>query len=145
MSWYKPIPMPVSKGRFVRIELPGDTRILSLAEVEVFSAGKNIAVKQKASASSAAHGGVPERAVDGNTDGNFANGSVTCTQEPSANPWWEVDLGRTVDVETIQVFNRSDCCGDRLNGFTLKILNGKRQVVFSKENVQAGQVIEFSQ
>ncbi|MGB1127438.1 MAG: glycosyl hydrolase family 95 catalytic domain-containing protein, partial [Opitutales bacterium] len=141
----KPIPMPASKGRFVRIELPGNERILSLAEVEVFSEGKNIALKQKTSASSAAYGGVPERAVDGNTDGNFANGSVTCTQEPSANPWWEVDLGRTVEVETIKLFNRSDCCGDRLNGFTIKLLDAKRQDVWLKENVEAGLAIQFGE
>ena len=89
----KPIPMPVSKGRFVRIELPGNERILSLAEVEIYEGGKNVAVKQKATASSAVYGGVPERAVDGNTDGKFGNASVTCTKEPSANPWLEVDLG----------------------------------------------------
>lgn len=37
--------------RFVRIELPGDKRILTLAEVEVFVAGKNIAPGGKATQS----------------------------------------------------------------------------------------------
>ena len=129
----KKVSMPATKGRFVRIELPGNERILSLAEVEVTEGGKNIALKQKATASSAVYGGVPERAVDGNTDGNFANASVTHTMEPSANPWWEVDLGRTFDIEKIRVFNRADFLGQRLNGFMLKILDEKRQVVFSTE------------
>ena len=35
-------------GRFVRVELPGDGRTLSLAEVEVFADGKNIAVNKTA-------------------------------------------------------------------------------------------------
>lgn len=38
--------------RFVRIGLPGDNRILTLAEVEVISSGKNIAPTGKATQSS---------------------------------------------------------------------------------------------
>ena len=86
---------------------------------------------------------MPERAVDGNTDGNFANGSVTCTQEPSANPWWEVDLGRCFDVEEVKVYNRTDCLGGRLDGFVLKLLDEKRQVVFSREVQKAQSVNHF--
>ena len=47
-------------ARFVRIELPGDKRILTLAEVEVFSAGRNIAAGGKATQSST-HGGAAWR------------------------------------------------------------------------------------
>ncbi len=36
------------KSRFVRVELPGSGKTLSLAEVQVFSAGRNIAVEGKA-------------------------------------------------------------------------------------------------
>ena len=35
-------------GRYVRVTLPGDGRILSLAEVEVYSDGKNIALGKQA-------------------------------------------------------------------------------------------------
>ncbi len=38
-----------------------------------------------------ANGAVPERAVDGNTDGAWSNGSVTLTAEDgSPEPWWQV-------------------------------------------------------
>src|SRR5262249_15380972 len=50
-------------GRFVRIELPGPMRTLTLAEVEVTSDGANIARQGKASQSSTAHGGAAERAI----------------------------------------------------------------------------------
>src|SRR4030095_2813377 len=52
------------RARFVRVELPGKDRILSLAEVEVFSGGKNIATKGTASQSSIDYGGEPARAID---------------------------------------------------------------------------------
>lgn len=131
------------KGRFVRIELPGSGRVLSLAEVEVFEIGRNFALGQKASASSTEHGGTPERAVDGKTDGNFANKSVTHTATET-NPWWEVDLGQTLDIEKIKVHNRTDGAGDRLKNFTLTVLDENRKVVFEKKNVKEAEIIEFS-
>ena len=49
-------------ARFVRIELPGDKRVLTLAEVEVISGGKNVASGGKASQSST-HGAAEPRSV----------------------------------------------------------------------------------
>jgi len=55
-------------------------------------------------------------AVDGNTDGNFGDGSVTATNlDP--NPWWQVDLGASAAISSVVVWNRTDCCGFRLNDF----------------------------
>ena len=34
-------------------------------------------------------------------------------------PWWEVDLGRLADISTIKVFNRLDCCRDRLKNYNI--------------------------
>jgi hypothetical protein len=53
------------------------------------------------------------RAVDGNRDGSFVNGSVTHTNLES-HPFWEVDLGAVVPIDLIRLFNRIDCCRDRL-------------------------------
>ncbi|HRX79288.1 MAG TPA: hypothetical protein P5307_09525, partial [Pirellulaceae bacterium] len=55
-------------ARFVRIELPGDKRILTLAEVEVISGGKNIAKDGAATQSSTNGEGKAARALDGNKD-----------------------------------------------------------------------------
>jgi pimeloyl-ACP methyl ester carboxylesterase len=138
-------PLPSKAGRYVRIELPGEQRTLSLAEVEVFAGGKNVALRQKATQSSTRFGGNPERAVDGNTDGDYRNGSVTHTDLDGTNPWWEVDLGRMANVEQVLVHNRTDCLGNRLDGFTLTILDVKRNVVFSKEKVPQSAVISLLQ
>ena len=54
--------------------------------------------------------------MDGNTDGNFFDGSVTATNlDPNA--WWQVDLGASAAVSSIVVWNRTDCCGSRLNDY----------------------------
>ena len=140
----KALPLPEVSGQFIRIELPGQKRALSLAEVKVLDKGINIALKRKATQSTEAHGGAPALAVDGNVDGIYHNGSVTHTDPKGANPWWKVDLGKDSKIEEVKIYNRKDGRPERLDGFTLKILNAQRKVVFSQENVAQSQVISFS-
>ncbi|HZT80389.1 MAG TPA: PVC-type heme-binding CxxCH protein, partial [Gemmataceae bacterium] len=119
-------------GRYVRIELPGRGRTLTLAEVEVFSDGKNVARRGKATQSSTAYGGGAEKAIDGNRSGRYGDGGQTHTQEGQSNPWWQVDLGAEYPIDRIVIWNRTDDgLGKRLNNFTLKVLDGKETVVFA--------------
>ena len=53
-------------GRYVRIELPGKKKTLTLAEVEVFSDGRNVAPLGKATQKNISSGGLAERGIDGN-------------------------------------------------------------------------------
>jgi putative heme-binding domain-containing protein len=124
-------------GRFVRVELPGKNKTLTLAEVEVFSGGRNVARQGKASQKSTANGGDAAKAIDGNTSGKFADGGQSHT-EASSNPWWEVDLKAGFPIESIVVHNRTDAgFGKRLNGFTLKVLDKDRKVVFQQRKLPA--------
>ncbi len=66
--------------------------------------------------SSTDYGGVSSRACDGNTDGSYWNGSVTHTQVDN-HAYWEVNLGRTYVLQQIKIYNRTDCCLDRLTNF----------------------------
>jgi alpha-L-fucosidase len=61
--------------------------------------------------------GNPERAVDGNTDGVWSHNSVTHTLEPESEAWWQVDLGRSYDLSEIALWNRTDCCSQRLSRY----------------------------
>ena len=79
----------------------------------------NYAVLPQASSSQSSVFGsafVSDLARDGNTDGDWRNGSVTHT-ELDPNAWWEVDLGSVKNLDHILVWNRSDCCGERLVPF----------------------------
>ncbi|XP_035657358.1 deleted in malignant brain tumors 1 protein-like [Branchiostoma floridae] len=59
-------------------------------------------------------------AVDGNTNGNYSEN--TCTQTKwEANPAWWVDLGQSYVINSVVIFNRLDCCSDRLNPFNIHI------------------------
>lgn len=55
-------------------------------------------------------------AVDGNVDGNFYDASVTHTTF-EANPWWQVDLGALSTVSSVLIWNRTDCCANRLSDY----------------------------
>lgn len=124
-------------GRYVRISLPGPRRVLTLAEVEVFSGGRNVARQGTARQSSTAHGGVAKRGIDGNRSGAYSQNGQTHTAGDSRDPWWEVDLGAEVPIESVTVWTRSEANGryaDRLDGFSLSILDSDREVVFSRKN-----------
>ena len=84
----------------------------------------NVAVGKAATQRSTAYGGVAERAVDGNTDGNWSAGSVTHSAEDgSPEPWWQVDLGASVPIHSVHVWNRSDCCSERLGDYYVLVSN----------------------
>ncbi len=125
-------------GRYVRVELPGKQRTLTLAEVEVMSDGKNVARGGKATQHSTINGADAKRAIDGNKSGAFADSGQTHSREGVSDPWWEVDLGSDVLIDSVVVFNRTDSnLSDRLKGFTVKVLDKSRAAVFAKANLPA--------
>jgi putative heme-binding domain-containing protein len=128
-------------GRYVRIELPGKNKTLTLAEVEVYSGGRNVARQGKASQSSTGYGGDAGRGIDGNTSGKWGDGGQTHTEENTTNPWWEVDLKEELPISSIVIWNRTDDgLGKRLEGFKLTVLDGKRNIVFQKAKQPAPEV-----
>jgi alpha-L-fucosidase len=79
---------------------------------------RNVALGKAATQKSLAWGGTPDRAVDGDVNGAYFDGSVTHTAEDgSAEPWWQVDLGADVPIQEIAVWNRTDCCSERLSDY----------------------------
>ncbi|MBW7944186.1 DUF2341 domain-containing protein [Patescibacteria group bacterium] len=106
-------------GRYLRVQQSG-TNYLHMAEVEAFGCAtdsySNVALNKSAAQSSTNSGADASRAVDGNTNGNWAGNSVSHTNS-DANAWWQVDLGAVYDLSHINIYNRTDCCGTRLSNF----------------------------
>lgn len=116
----------------VRVSLPGSDRVLSLAEVQVFAlvdgVETNVALggdATQSSTSTASYG--PEKAIDGITEGTRT--TVTKTSR-STDPWWQVDLREAYNIVKIVLWNRLDCCPQRLEFARVFLLD-------SNENVQA--------
>ncbi len=112
------------QGRYVRVQLSG-ANYLSLAEVQVVgTAPQDLALNQTATQSSTFVVGYTDasKAADGSTNGNYGAGSMSTTNLDT-NAWWEVDLGASVTVNSIIVWNRTDCCSNRLGDYWVFVSN----------------------
>ncbi|HEX8619940.1 MAG TPA: discoidin domain-containing protein, partial [Thermoanaerobaculia bacterium] len=131
-------PVPAAGG-WVRLEVPAHAVDLDKRSVEGMTftlydgaawfdvVGRisrvNLAAGKTAKQSSSANANTgPERAVDGNTDGNGNALSITHTNW-DAQAWWEVDLGSVQPIDTIQIWNRTDCCSNRLGNYIVFVSN----------------------
>jgi len=93
---------------------------------------KNLALNGTASQSSTDYGGTAELAIDGNTDGDFGNGSVSHTSAED-NAWWQVDWGSDTPIGQIKIFNRTGSnYGDRLSNFTVILTNTSGDTTYSQ-------------
>jgi len=122
------------RGRFVRIDLPGENKYLHLAEVQVFDTKeKNVALKGVARQSSTADNGDAHLAIDDNTDGNLDSNSTTHTAGGDTAAFWEVDLGTEHELASIVVWNRTDSeAENRLDGYKLSVLDAQRTPVWQQ-------------
>ncbi len=87
-----------------------------------YVSGHNLALGKPATQSSTYRYSDPVAgyAVDGNTDGEFLNKS-TSTTEYEQGAWWQVDLGSKKNIKQIIIYNRTDCCADRLSNYQVSI------------------------
>ena len=88
----------------------------------IIQAGINLAYDKQATQSSDVSStlGRASNAVDGNTDGNWYNNSTTSTKSEQG-AWWQVDLGSKKIINQIIIYNRTDCCADRLKSYRVSI------------------------
>ena len=122
------------KGRYVRITINNaNDNWLNFAELQVISDNKNIALRKPASASSTYNGTPPSRGNDGNSLGEWSNGSVAHNDNTGGPEYWEVDLGdasRTID--RVIISNRTDCCQGRLNNWLLSIYDYNKNLIWGR-------------
>lgn len=122
-----------SLTRYIKLQIPGDNKILSVAQVRAFDTnGNNVALGKPATQSSTHQSGkgVANSATDGKYSWNpntrsgndFSKGSVTHTKK-TRNPWLEIDLQKNYIIKKIEVYNRPECCRDRIIGTRISLLN----------------------
>ena len=122
------------RGRYVRVQKKASAGMseeddafddLGLAEVQIFgnnTALTNLASEGQASQSSTLSGAhVPvdpaaHQAIDGDIDGDYHKGSVTHTKAES-QPYWTIDLLSVKYIHHVELFNRTDCCSNRLTNY----------------------------
>jgi hypothetical protein len=95
----------------------------------------NLALSGTATQSTTDFGGLPARGIDGDTNPSWSSGTLTHTGN-FQNSWWEVDLGVTAVIGEIKLFNRGDCCWERLSNFRVSVFEGVNETY--GEDVYAG-------
>jgi hypothetical protein len=120
-----------NQTRFVRIELPGKEKTLSLGEVQVYVDDQNSALGGTASQSSDGQESSAQRAIDGDTGedgGGSSSASHTLKEE---NPWWEVDLGKSFQIDRITIYPSTDRkSAEPLRDFRVAALDDQRRPVW---------------
>lgn len=48
------------------------------------------------------------------------------------SPWWKWVLDRPEEIEHVRIFNRADCCGDRLANAILELISEEGEIVFKR-------------
>ncbi|XP_077990552.1 uncharacterized protein LOC144444875 [Glandiceps talaboti] len=76
-------------------------------------------------------------AVDDNTNGNAHQKSCSMTNGVQ-NAWWRVDLGQVHAVHHIIIYNRQDCCGERLLNAEVRVGNDSHIL---NTNTQCGRMV----
>jgi len=133
------------EGDLVWIEIPGNNKILSLAEVQVFGKDTtyNVALATEGAIAfqptTYKHGGEASLAIDGSTNGNYhpnVNNEVTHTKEQT-NPFWRVNFPEMKTISRVKVYNRlngGNAVKDRLVGFVLTIGLDEKEVYTSAKS-----------
>ena len=91
--------------------------IVLLAVLLVADAFKIVSLKKPTRAGPQGWGGKSARAVDGNIAGSWGRKSCTHSRHNKGSQnWWRVDLGRPHYIAYVRIWNRTDCCANRIDG-----------------------------
>jgi hypothetical protein len=117
---------------YVKIFRPG-SGVLSVAEVQVFDqSNTNIALNKDTNQSSDGYAvATSDKAVDGNTNTQWKGKSMTHTKRGNDN-YLEINLGGGFKVKKVVVFNRKDCCSERIAGAKIILLDRKKKEITYK-------------
>ncbi|XP_052387767.1 uncharacterized protein LOC127934432 [Carassius gibelio] len=111
------------EGRYVIVDIPGASQILTLCEVGVYVIFPgNLATGRTVTQSSTISTWFAQQAIDFNP--GFVQPSSSCSSTTAqTNPWWRVDLRYIYRVSRVVITNRLDCCPERINGTEIRIGN----------------------
>ncbi|MBU2950896.1 T9SS type A sorting domain-containing protein [Tamlana agarivorans] len=90
---------------------------------------ENVALNGTATQSTTDYNGDASLAIDNNNNGVYNDGSVSHTSAED-DAWWEVTLADAFAIGEITIYNRTDSRMDRLEDFTVQVLDSNGLVVF---------------
>ncbi|XP_020374493.2 fucolectin-like [Rhincodon typus] len=111
--------MPVSSNTQTWVKMISVIVLVACCGVGTLACG-NVALRGNATQSSTNWGGDANKAIDGNRNAFYRNQSCTHTNTDD-KPWWSLDLFNAVEVLSIKITNRQDCCWNRLKNAEVRV------------------------
>lgn len=134
-----PIPRASISAQYIRLQYDNRSECMNLAEIRVFSdiTGPNRVTPNTVVTKSSGFSGdaFPSRNF---VDGNLSNFVHTSCYDI---PWILVDMGSTIPIAKVMVYNRTDCCQERAKGIRMILLNSAKQEVYRSDPIQTVQGI----
>ena len=113
-------------ARYVYIKAaPGDYLHIRELQVREDQNLRNVSQGKRTSGSRQGWSGKNELVVDGKFPTKWPNSNHT-----HKNGWWQVDLGRNYGIKDIKIWNRPDCCQQRLGGAKMMLKNSNDQIIW---------------
>ncbi|KAH9494724.1 hypothetical protein Btru_017728 [Bulinus truncatus] len=109
------------------------TGLKSLCSIYI-SGGRNVAVKQTTQQTSTGYDAA--RAVDGNPNGQYVAGTCTHTSDTDTNPSWTLTFDSAKVVNRYVLYNRADCCSERLKNFKLETMFLNNTVMWTYQDTR---------
>merc|ERR1712176_999191 len=105
------------------IKITQENKNLTLCEVEVLARftekeGKliNVASSGVATQDSTGWEGIASRAIDGSLSGLYFEGKTCSHNGDLVDGWWNLEFPEPTAINKVVIYNREDCCQDRIDG-----------------------------
>ena len=112
-------PKPLTIG-LVFDKTPG---FFQIGEIEIFADGRRLTKNDVSISgpSSWGAGHTPDVVMDGSTSYSWYDGSVWSSDESAGRGWLNILFNQPMELDKVIIYNRTDCCWDRLNGVSMHI------------------------
>lgn len=130
------------------VSIPGylSEAFLSLGEVRLYSLNENVELPHNTNLTQA---GITTITVDQSTTGygygpNLAidgiYGNFTHTATSDAEPYWQIDFGEDMSFQRVKIYNRTDCCPQRLRDITVQVLDENENELWASPLLNPGNI-----
>jgi hypothetical protein len=132
---------------FVRIEGNASSSYLNMSQLAVYDInGKNVSTRRTTKSSGSPYG-PPGSGTRGASEEMANDGDERPRPHPyefhgrGNNDFWEVKLDGPTTVSSVKVFNRSDCCHDRMgSGFFIKLYSTSKALLWTSSRLSSAAV-----
>ena len=117
-----------------------------IGEIEIYADGRKLSKNDVkiTGQSSTGYGHTPDVVMDGSPFYDWANYSVWSSDNNGGRGWLNIEFNQPMALDKLVVYNRTDCCQDRLNGVQITIKRRNNTALIRKLNSDFIQEFRFS-